>query len=242
MLVLVLSDIHGNLQALQAVLKEAKNFKWKELWFLGDLCGYGPQPEECYQTLVRQNSLFLPGNHDLYLTGQLPGSFFSDEALRSLIMNRGLLRNEHLNIIKALPLRQCRKGVSLVHGSPENPSTDYILGKEDALRNFKAFKGACCLYGHSHVQEFYSIGPEGILRGKPVYGDKISYKHCRLLANPGSVGQPRDRDPRAGWCILDTWKKELTFFRTAYDIAATQEKMKALEASEFLINRLEQGI
>ena len=241
MIVLVLSDIHGNYQALQAVLKEARRIKWKELWFLGDIVGYGPQPEECYQTLIRHNTVFLPGNHDLYMTGQLSGSYFSDEALRALVMSRGRIKKKNLALIKTLPPWQIRKGVTLVHGSPENPSTDYILSNESALRNFSAFKGKCCLYGHSHIQEYYSLCGTDLIRKKPAPGDSVSYKKCRILANPGSVGQPRDRDPRAAWCILETRKKDITFFRTPYDIAATQEIMRAQGASDFLINRLEKG-
>ncbi len=242
MLILVLSDIHGNFQALQKVIKESRQFKWKQLWFLGDLGGYGPRPEECFNLLRKENAVILPGNHDLYLSGQLPGSFFSSESIRSLIQNRGLLKRNTLELIKAIPLKQKRKGFTLVHGSPENPATDYILTDDDASNAFSSFDGRGCFFGHTHIQEYFIQGARGCERFRPSNGDVLSYRKKRILINPGSIGQPRDRDPRAAWCILDTRRKEVRFFRSEYDIKATQKEMRKLGSSDFLIERLEKGI
>jgi len=242
LVVLVLSDIHGNFHALKEVLNKAAKYKWKELWFLGDMGGYGPRPEECFQLLKQKNSVFIPGNHDLYLSGQLSGSSFSEEARRSLITNRGLVKKSTVEVLKDLPLKQTRKGITLVHGSPENPAFDYILNETDAIRNFSAFKGSCCLFGHSHVQEYFKLTQDELDWQRPENGTIINFKKSRILINPGSIGQPRDRDPRAAWGLLDTRKKEMTFFRTDYDITATQREMQKIGSSEFLIQRLSQGI
>lgn len=242
MIVLILSDIHGNYHALKEVLNEAAKYKWKELWFLGDMGGYGPRPEECFQLLKQNNSVFIPGNHDLYLSGQLSGSFFSQEARRSLITSRGLIKKSTLVVLKDLPRKQIKKGVTLVHGSPENPTTDYIINDTDAIRNFSAFKGSCCLFGHTHIQEYYKLTRDEMVWQRPTNESVIEYKKSRILINPGSIGQPRDRDPRAAWGLLDTRKKTMSFFRTDYDIAATQKEMEKIGASEFLIQRLSQGV
>lgn len=242
MKVLLLSDVHGNLDALESVLSESEKYKWKELWFLGDLAGYGPEPDKCYDLLKSYNLVFIPGNHDLYLAGKLERNRYSMEALRALIITGPLLKKDFRDVISALPLHQKRKGITLVHGSPKNPSTDYILCEENARDSFDLFRGSCCLFGHTHRQGYFIKSPSGNTSWhKPEPGNILQYKGSRILLNPGSVGQPRDYDPRASWAILDTGKKEVQFFRTPYDIEKTQNKMKAIGLSEFLIRRLERG-
>jgi diadenosine tetraphosphatase ApaH/serine/threonine PP2A family protein phosphatase len=166
---------------------------------------------------------------------------FSREALRALLLTGSGVKKDFIDILKALPVQQKRKGITLVHGSPLDPSTDYILYEDEALESFKAFKGACCLFGHTHRQGYFIKTGDNISWVKPERGEVLRYKGVRVLVNPGSIGQPRDLDPRAAWAILDIKKKEVQFFRTEYDISLTQEKMKALGSSEFLINRLSKG-
>ncbi len=242
MKVLVLADIHGNLNALQAVLSSSLKYNWKELWFLGDLGGYGPEPEECFKLLKTYKTSFISGNHDLFLADRMSGNFFSNEAFRSLALSRSLVSDEFLEYLHDLPEKKIRKGVTLVHGSPIGPSNDYILGNNDALRNFSHFRGFCCLFGHTHIQKYYLLTPQGLKSGNPESGDMVNFDQNRILVNPGSVGQPRDGDPRAGWCIFDTGKKEIFFHRTEYDINETQQKMREIGSSDFLVNRLEKGI
>ncbi len=242
MKVLILADIHGNLNALEAVLEASKIYKWKELWCLGDLGGYGPEPEKCFNLLRSEKAVIVPGNHDLYLAGRMKGSFFSLEAHKSLIYSRSCLSRETVNILKILPEKQKRRGITLVHGSPRNPSSEYILNKEDAIKNFSSFNGFCCLFGHTHIQEYYRLTVSGLEQGSAVEGESVKYKQSRILINPGSVGQPRDGNNKAAWAIIDTGKKEVIFNRTEYDIKGTQEKMRAADSSEYLINRLEKGI
>jgi len=239
--ILVLSDIHGNLEALKSVLEASRKESWSEIWFLGDLCGYGPDPDECYRTLIREKLTFIPGNHDLYICGRLKGSFFSQESRMALILTRSFISGGLINVLKTLPPFRVIKGVLLVHGSPEGPSRSYILNEDDALRNFSISRKKCVLFGHSHIQEYYIKNGRGIESSRAANGETVSFKKSRVLINPGSVGQPRDRDNRAAWGILDTKKKEFTFHRTPYDYRITQEKMKTAGFSEFLINRLAEG-
>lgn len=242
MLVLVLSDIHGNLEALKTVIEASKHHKWKELWFLGDLAGYGPRPQDCFQLLRKYRTTIIPGNHDSYLAGIISGSFFSEQSLHSLILNRGQLNQATLDLIKEIPQRQEKKGVTLVHGSPRNPITDYIISESDASDCFNAFKGSCCLFGHTHVQGYYKLTNGEIVSSGIANGEIVSYRKSRILVNPGSVGQPRDGNPDAAWCLLNTRKKEVQFFRTPYDIKTTQKEMRAQNASDFLVTRLEKGM
>ncbi|MBF9015216.1 MULTISPECIES: metallophosphoesterase [unclassified Oceanispirochaeta] len=242
MKVLVLSDIHGNLEAMEAVLEAASGMDWKELWFLGDLCGYGPDPEACYRRLIQEKHIFIPGNHDLYLCGRMKGEFFSTESHRALILSRSLISGELVNHMKQLPAFIERKGFLLLHGSPEEPSRSYILGEDDALRNFKAASKKWILFGHTHIQEHYSLRSRELSSSRAADGDLISLKGVKILINPGSVGQPRDNNPKAAWGVLDTGKKEFNFYRTAYDYTKTQAKMKDLGFSDFLIERISRGV
>ena len=241
MKVLVLSDIHENLEALNSVLNASEAYNWKEIWFLGDLGGYGPDPDKCFQLLKSRQIVFLPGNHDLYYAGVLSRNLFSKEALKALLQGSSLISSEYINIMKNIPHIQKRKGITLVHGSLVDPRIDYILNIDDAFVNFQRLKGQCCLFGHTHRQGGFLEVKKSIQWIKPENGDVINFRGSRILINPGSVGQPRDRDPRAAWAILDTSKKEVQFFRTKYDIAAVQNKMKEMGSSDFLIKRLETG-
>lgn len=241
MKVLLLSDIHGNLEALEAVLSESEKHKWKEIWFLGDLAGYGPETDKCFRLLQLYNLVYIPGNHDLYLAGKLSRNVFSREALQALLLTGSNVKKDFLDILKAIPAMQKRKGITLVHGSPLNPSTDYILFEDEAIEAFDSFRGRCCLYGHTHRQGYFLKSGNTISWNIPEIGEPLCYKGVRVLVNPGSVGQPRDKDPRAAWAIMDLKKKEIQFYRTAYDIEKTQAKMKAIGSSDFLINRLERG-
>lgn len=242
MKVLVLSDVHGNLDALESVLLQAQLSNWQEIWFLGDLGGYGPQPDECFQLLKSHKIVFLPGNHDLYYAGVLSRNVFSREALQALLLTRSKIRKEYIDIMKAIPVIQRRKGITLVHGSLVDPKTDYIINIDDAEKNFKILKGNCCLFGHTHIQGCFIQENKITTWFRPSSNDLIKYKGKKILINPGSVGQPRDKDPRAAWAILDTSKKEVQFFRTEYIIENVQNKMRKMGSSEFLINRLETGV
>lgn len=239
---LILSDIHGNYDALEAVLAEACTIPWKELWFLGDLGGYGPETEKCFQLIKTYKTVLIPGNHDLYYAGRLKRSQFSREALQALVISGASVSKEFIETMKSIPLRQTRKGISLVHGSFINPEIDYIIQESDAVKNFKILKGKCGLFGHTHRQGCFLQEDNEVSWIKPEEGKAVDFRKKRILINPGSIGQPRDHDPRSAWAIVDTSKQEVRFYRTKYDILSVQNKMKALGSSEFLIERLEKGM
>lgn len=242
MKVLVLSDIHGNSDALEAVLDDAGQHSWKELWFLGDLGGYGPETEKCFQLLKAHKIVIIPGNHDLYYAGLLQRSQFTEQALQALIISGASVSKEFIETMKSIPLTQKRKGISLVHGSFIDPEIDYIIHEDDAVKNFALLKGQCGLFGHTHRQGCFLQEDKFVSWIKPEEGKAVNFRKKRILINPGSVGQPRDHDPRAAWAIVDTSKKEVQFYRSKYDIGSVQNKMKALGSSEFLIDRLEKGM
>lgn len=242
MKVLLLSDIHGNFDALESVLADAERESWKELWFLGDLGGYGPETDKCFQLLNSLNPVLIPGNHDLYYANRLSRSLFSREALTALVLSGASVPKGYIEVMKSIPVMQRRKGITLVHGSLINPEIDYILHVDDARENLKILKGRCALFGHTHRQGYFIESDDDVSWVKPEAGQLSNFRKKRILINPGSVGQPRDCDPRASWAIMDTSKKEVQFFRTAYNISSVQQKMKKMGSSDFLIERLEKGI
>ena len=223
-------------------MTHAGSLSWQEIWFLGDLGGYGPEVDKCIRLLKYHNTLFLPGNHDLYYSGRLARGFFSIEARKALILSRDIIKKEYFDAMKVLPVFRKKKGISMVHGSLLDPERDYILHEEDALQNFNLLKGQCCLFGHTHRQGCYLKENKKLFWIRPEDNEVVQYRRKKILINPGSVGQPRDHDPRAAWAILDTKAKEVQFFRTEYNIQRVQRKMEALGSPEFLIRRLESGI
>ena len=238
---LILSDIHGNGEALKTVLKDAANHDFNEIWFLGDLCGYGPDIQNCFLMLNNYKLIFLAGNHDLYMTGDMEKDFFSDMARISLILGRSDISPALMGFLSDQSARQIHRGIELVHGSPADPAVSYILNERDAAASLPYAQKKTVLFGHTHVQEFYyQHKDKGLIREKPS-NEPVSLKGRHILINPGSVGQPRDGDSRAAWGVLDTRKKEFSFFRTAYDYGVTQQKMKDRGYPDFLIERLAAG-
>lgn len=242
MKVALLSDIHGNYDALSAVLDAADSEGYKEIWTLGDLGGYGPEGDRCFNRLMNEKALLIPGNHDLYYAGKLSSDIFGQEALKALLTAGQKISKPFRDVMSSLPLTARRKGYTLVHGSLTDPARDYVLNLDEAEINFKMLKGKYLLFGHSHKQGCFLQEKKEISWFKPEGNEPLSYNRKRALINPGSVGQPRDGDSRAAWALLDIKKKEVRFMRTPYDIPSYQEKMRKLGASEFLINRVEKGI
>lgn len=242
MKVLLLSDIHGNSDALEAVLAESDAQVCKETWSLGDLGGYGPDADRCFQILIERKSLLLAGNHDLYYGGRLDRDLFSPEALKALLVSGQNIGTKFRNTMKELSTSSRRKGYDLVHGSLINPDSDYILTESDAFKNFRVLKTKAALFGHTHRQGSFLYDEGKVSWIAPAEGEILSFRGKKALINPGSVGQPRDGDPRAAWAVLDTRRKEVIFHRTAYDISSYQKKMRDIGASDFLISRVETGI
>ena len=240
MRVLIISDIHGNLEALQRVLEISEGVD--AVWALGDTVGYGPNPSECLSIVRNRAEVILCGNHDMAAAGTLPFGGFNMQAAKAVEYTRKLLSREEIRFLCRLTPQLIGQNVTLVHGSPTNPPIDYILDHNTAMAAEQALTTEVCFFGHTHLPGcFYKKGRK--FRWLVLQDDQsIPLGNGNILFNPGSVGQPRDGDPRASFAIADTEAMTWTQKRTAYDIEAVQTKMQAIGAPPFLISRLAKGI
>jgi len=239
MRILVISDVHANLNALEAVLASAGQVD--ATWCLGDVVGYGPEPNECIARLAAlPNLVCLQGNHDAAALGQLPLASFNTEARASVEWLRGVLTADSLKFLQELkPLLQ-QDGVTLAHASPRQPVLEYLLDSYSASENFAFFDTHLCFVGHTHVPVlFFKHGAAVALQIPQT--DVVFALDARCIANPGSVGQPRDRDPRAAYAIYDDELQTWQYYRVVYDVAAVQERMEAAGLPERHIARLAGG-
>ena len=243
MRILLISDIHANLVALQAVLEHAKPFD--AIWCLGDVVGYGPDPNECIETLKQYDSLCLAGNHDWAVLDKVDLEEFNPDARRAAEWTRAQLTPANMEWLHRLPERvptQAEK-FTLVHGSPRYPIWEYVLTAAVARINFDFFDTHTCLVGHTHQPVIYrydvstySASAESLPEHTP-----IDLAPDRMMINPGSVGQPRDGDPRSAFAILDLDEMTITHHRIEYDIQATQQQMEKFDLPLRLITRLSYG-
>ncbi|MFN2135446.1 MAG: metallophosphoesterase family protein [Candidatus Promineifilaceae bacterium] len=241
MRVLILSDIHANLVAFEAVLEAAKDH-YDQIWFLGDLIGYGPGPNACVALMQTRARLCLSGNHDWAALGKLDIDEFNAEARAAILWTRKTLTAPSRIFLEPLPPMQIEGDYTLAHGSPRHPVWEYVLDYETAAANFAHFGTQYCLIGHSHMPLIIVENSPGEIESLPVvYDEAISIGSGRYMINPGSVGQPRDGDPRAAYALLNTVSHTWEFCRVAYDIEETQRQMRALALPEPLIARLSHG-
>ena len=241
MRVAVISDIHGNSHALDAVLQAIDGEGVEEIWCLGDLVGYGPRPNECCRTIAERADLCLAGNHDLGVLGRLDLEDFAPEAARSARWTQGVLEPQARAYLERLAPSAAREGVELFHGSPGDPVWEYVLSGEAALDALLATSAPLVLVGHSHVPLAIALGEDRLSGGVAPEGSEADLGAGRWLLNPGAVGQPRDGDPRACYLLYDASKQEMAHRRVAYDIASTQRKILAAGLPPFLATRLAQG-
>ncbi len=224
--VLVLSDIHANQLALEAVLADAGSMD--ETWCLGDTVGYGPDPNECLAQLrVLPHLTCMMGNHDYAITGSLPLEAFNADARKSLLWQLEKLEPDHMDFLRTLPVLAHLCGeVTLAHGSPRDSIWEYVLNSEIARINLGSFQTPWCFVGHSHFQVVfqYESGEDDFNIQVPKPGEKYEMKE-RLIANPGSVGQPRDHDSRAAYALYDPETHIWEPRRVAYDIPAVQKRI-----------------
>jgi diadenosine tetraphosphatase ApaH/serine/threonine PP2A family protein phosphatase len=241
MRILVLSDIHANLAALEAVL-EAANDQWDRIWCLGDLVGYGPNPNECIALLREFDHLSLSGNHDWAVLGKLNIAEFNEDARSVVLWTSSELEPESRTYLESLPPIRVVEGFTLAHGSPRHPVWEYVLDYETAVANFAHFETPCCLIGHSHIPlHIVELKSEDLLIEEVVNNEVVSLKNQRVMLNPGSVGQPRDDDPRAAYALLDIVNLTWQFGRVPYAIEKTQEQMRQENFPIALIERLSYG-
>ncbi len=238
---LIISDIHANRPALEAVLHDAEPFD--AVWCLGDLVGYGPDPNECVERIRNLEHVSLAGNHDWTALGRLSLDQFNQDARVAINWTRNELSSETREYMIALPNFLVQDNVTLAHGSPREPTWEYLLDVGVAAINFRYFDTPICLVGHTHIPLIFAFDEEQhrchpIL---PPYPDPIALDQHRLILNPGSVGQPRDGDSRASYAILDTTAHTWTHRRVAYPVEITQERMRARGMPARLVERLSGG-
>ena len=242
MRILVMSDIHANYTALEAVLKDAGQVD--ETWCLGDLVGYGPDPNACVEEIREQPMLTcLLGNHDVAVIGRMPFESFNGDARRSLVWHERVLSASNADFLRTLPENpKVRGDVTMAHGSPRDPVWEYIINTLSARLNFAFFDTRWCFVGHSHIQCMFQLDEERdrITLDAPRIGEAMPLTK-RAILNPGSVGQPRDRDPRAAYAIFDTEANTWEARRVVYDYVEVQERIRQAHLPEKHALRLAEG-
>ncbi|HEV2997579.1 MAG TPA: metallophosphoesterase family protein [Solirubrobacteraceae bacterium] len=242
MKVAVISDIHSNRQALEAVLDAIAASEAEELWCLGDLVGYGADPDFCVELLREHAAVCLAGNHDLAITGELPLEDFSRGASLAAKWTGEVMRPENVAFLAELRPSGEEGPVGLYHGSPRDPVWEYVLSALLAELCIDAQSGRVSLIGHSHVALSFERREGELTTGEPRReGAEIDLSEGQWLLNPGSVGQPRDGDPRAAWLLLDLDDWRASYHRVKYDIAGAAGAIRAARLPESLAERLEYG-
>ncbi|NDJ60678.1 MAG: metallophosphoesterase family protein, partial [Chloroflexi bacterium] len=223
-------------------LEDAKG-EWEYVWCLGDVVGYGPDPNECVERLRSLPHLCLAGNHDWAALGRLDIRTFNPDARKAVDWTRSTLTAENTAYLEALPTTFVIGDYTLAHGSPREPVWEYILEPLIASLNFAHFETPYCLVGHTHQPIIYEmIDTQGETEAlMPLYGEQRHLNGRRQIINPGSVGQPRDANPDAAYAILDVETNLWEHRRIPYDIPAVQQRMRHHDMPERLIARLEHG-
>jgi diadenosine tetraphosphatase ApaH/serine/threonine PP2A family protein phosphatase len=241
----VISDIHANLPALEATLEAIDGADVEEVWCLGDVVGYGAQPDACAELVRERCATCLVGNHDLAVLGALDIATFSDAAAAAVEWTQSNAQEATLEFLRGLEPSGSREGIALFHASPRDPIWEYVLSIEQAEACIEVQPGPVALIGHSHVALFF-VSPEpgeaGETRGvQSGDGTRLDLAGGRWLVNPGSVGQPRDGDPRAAWLELETEERSCRFHRVAYDVDGAAESIVAAGLPPHLGERLQAG-
>jgi predicted phosphodiesterase len=240
MRVAVISDVHANRHALDAVLDAVEAESPDAVWCLGDTVGYGPQPNECCDLVRDRSDLCLVGNHDLVVLGDLAVSDFNEEAAAAASWTSDVLTEAARDFLADLKPAAEASGVSLYHASARDPVWEYILSEEAARATFELAAADLILVGHSHVALALQQNDGRVGGGLAPGGAEVELEG-RWLLNPGSVGQPRDGDPRAAWLLLDLDRRFASFRRVTYPVQETQAEMRERGLPPSLAARLERG-
>jgi len=241
MRIALLSDVHGNLPAFEAVLADVRAQEVEEVWCLGDLVGYGAQPDGCVALARETCQLSLAGNHDLVVIGKIDIREFSSSAALAAEWTRGHISEESLEFLEALePLEEGRE-LGLYHASPRDPVWEYVLSTWQAGGCFDEMEARVGAIGHSHVALFFHHGDSQVEGAQTSGGTELDVSEGRWLLNPGGVGQPRDGDPRAAWLLLDTESWTAVWRRVEYPIDEAARAIEAAGLPTVLAQRLYTG-
>jgi predicted phosphodiesterase len=244
MKILVLADVHANLTAFEAVLADAgKRGKPDEVWCLGDVVGYGPDPCECIALAKKTFKVCVAGNHDWAACGRRPPDDFNENAAAAAAWTTAQLKPDEKEYLRDLLSATEREDVLLAHGSPREPLREYLVDVESARENLPEFSTMYCFVGHSHVPLAFKFDDKG--QGELVQlrdGMDLDLNEGFQILNPGAVGQPRDRDPRASYAIYDTDRRTFGLHRVLYDVRSVQARMRDHGLPSFLVARLGYGM
>jgi predicted phosphodiesterase len=239
----IISDIHANLEALEAVMADIGDMNIDEIVCLGDVVGYGANPNECVTVINKKCPITLLGNHDAAALGNLSTEHFNIHAKVAIEWTTEHLNETSNTFLDSIPLAKSIDNITYVHATPYEPKMwYYVTSLEEAAFNFQFFSTQLCFVGHTHIPIIIVLDKK-----KEVYvhqDDRIEYgdmEGARFLINVGSVGQPRDHNPKACYGIIDNEEKSFSYRRIPYDIQKAQAKMKKIKMPEFLVLRLQEG-
>lgn len=244
----VLSDVHGNLEALSTVLADAASEGALGILCLGDAVGYGADPAPCIELLGERSTRMVAGNHEHGVLGLLDVRWFNAAARAAALWTRDRLGADHRSFLSGLPIATTHGEATCVHASPRRPEEwDYLLSAEDGFQAFGDFATRLCFVGHSHRPGVWSLGSSGPayedLAGPAFHDRRIPFHDGRrYIINVGSVGQPRDRDPRAAYVLWDEDERSVTLRRVTYDHKAAAAKILRAGLPRALADRLAHGV
>jgi predicted phosphodiesterase len=239
MRVAVLSDIHANLPALEAVLDALAPYD--ALWHLGDCVGYGPDPDAVVERLQAEEAIGVCGNHEAAALGRIDVAWFNDDARMAIEWTAARITPATRAWIAALPEARDEQDFTLVHGSPRDPIWEYLHGTSVAQANLAVLRTPHGWFGHTHHPHVFREDDGRVESLAPAAGSELQLDERRTLLNPGSVGQPRDGDPRASAALLELETRTIRWLRVPYPIDQVQERMRQLGLPRRLIDRLALG-
>ncbi|MEP6871049.1 MAG: metallophosphoesterase family protein [Anaerolineaceae bacterium] len=242
MRIALLSDVHSNLAALDAVLAHASGERYEAVWHMGDLVGYGPDPDAVVARMIAEGARCVMGNHDAAAIGTIDIAAFNGPAAEAAQWTMRTITDASRAYLAALPQMEEDGLFTRVHGTASDPIWEYLSTYEAALRHFAAVQTQFSVVGHTHLPlVIRELDGAAVDASTPNEGELVALGEGRVCLNPGGVGQPRDGDPRSAYALLDTTEGSVTFHRVSYDIARTQARMHACGLPLMLIERLARG-